>query len=67
MNIPKCKECESFVERFSETGMNPKNKTYWCRKATKLDVGLFESNILAKETRTSPKWCPKRNKKIYDI
>lgn len=61
MNVPKCKECDFFVEELSKFVMNHKNKTYWCTKARNLNQGIFRSNILAKEIRTSPKWCPKRS------
>lgn len=61
MAVPKCKECEHLIQQKSQFVMNPKNKSYWCRNVRNIDLGMCR-NILSKEIKTSPKWCPLRCK-----
>lgn len=61
--VPKCKECKFFKIITPETWSFKKNNYYECMKITAFN-GLFNQRISAKDIRTSPKWCPRRNREL---
>lgn len=53
MSIPKCEECEFHILEAIY------NKPYhWCMKVKIRGLWQF---VFAREAKSSPKWCPKRN------
>ena len=61
--VPHCKECDYFKEVIDNSKWWGKNKHYECKKRVIKDMFGLNINIQAKELKTSPKWCPKRNKR----
>ncbi len=68
--VPKCIECEYHTYETTDHGrfgsQDGRQKFHWCRLHEIKDSNTFicGSNrfIKASESKTSPKWCPKREK-----
>ena len=57
MNIPKCKDCE--FHKISPYSIGTMDR-HWCSNFKVRIFNSMDKSILASESKTSPKWCPKR-------
>jgi hypothetical protein len=64
MSVPKCKECEHHRYEVDTPYMNQKHHNCHHRDAEIGKVNRFGRMVLSTESRTSPKWCPKRGGEI---
>jgi len=58
MTVPKCKNCDSHFLEFEEWYQNKEH--HYCRHEKVLSKNTVRVFITAQESKTSPKWCPKR-------
>jgi hypothetical protein len=58
MSVPKCKECKH-RRRFPETVYSCVDSPHCFHKTTYTETSMGKL-MKAAETKTSPKWCPKR-------
>ena len=58
MKVPRCMDCDYHSLRpLDDPYIYPK---HWCLYPNK-KITFNDKRILAKDTKTSPKWCPLRN------
>lgn len=59
--VPHCKECEYFKTIRDNMKWWLKTNTYECsHKECRIEM-IVNAQIPAKDIKTSPSWCPKRN------